>query len=103
VLLSRESALRFSPVTLPWFNRLLRELPATLERLRLDRQLDEAISSGADPLEVATVFGVANSTAVHYAHANRQLLELASSGTPRFTTIRWVRSRRTRPIEAWFR
>ncbi|MDT5024678.1 MAG: hypothetical protein QOE61_1104 [Micromonosporaceae bacterium] len=75
LLLSRESALRLGPVSLPWLSRILRGLPATLERLRVDRQLDEAITSGADPLQVAEVFGVCETTAVRYAAAARQLLE----------------------------
>jgi integrase len=74
LLLSRESALRLGPVSLPWLNRILCGLPATLERLRVDRQLDEAIASGADPLQVAEVFGVCETTAVRYATAARQLL-----------------------------
>jgi integrase len=75
LLLSRESALRLGPVTHPWINRLLRGLPATLERLRIDRQLDEALTSGGDPLQVAEVFGVCEKTAVRYAAAARQLLD----------------------------
>jgi integrase len=74
LLLSRESALRLGPVSHPWLNRILRGLPAGLERLRVDRYLDEAITSGADPLQVAEVFGVCESTAVRYAAAARQLL-----------------------------
>lgn len=74
LLLSRESALRLGPVSDPWLNRILRGLPAGLERLRVDRYLDEAITSGADPLQVAEVFGVCESTAVRYADAARQLL-----------------------------
>jgi hypothetical protein len=74
LLLSRESALRLGPVSLPWLSRILRGLPATLERLRIDRQLDEALASGADPLQVAEVFGVCETTAVRYADAARQLL-----------------------------
>lgn len=74
LLLSRESALRLGPVSLPRLNRILRGLPATLERLRIDRQLDEAITSGADPLRVAE-FGICETTAVRYAAAARQLLE----------------------------
>jgi integrase len=74
LLISRESALRLGPVTHPWINRILRGLPATLERLRVDRQLDEAITSGGDPLHLAAVFGIADTTAIRYANAARQLL-----------------------------
>ncbi|MGC9668461.1 integrase [Planosporangium sp. 12N6] len=84
LLLSRETALRLGPVTHPWINRILRGLPATLERLRIDRQLDEALTSGGDPLQVAEVFGVCEQTAVRYAAAARQLLD---SGAERQTGV----------------
>ncbi|HEX6681863.1 MAG TPA: hypothetical protein VF062_03675 [Candidatus Limnocylindrales bacterium] len=81
LFISKESALGFSPVSHAWiFN--LRGLPATLERLRVDRQLEEAVASGCDPLHIANVFGVAESTAVRYAHAARQLLETAIESAP---------------------
>jgi hypothetical protein len=67
----------------------------------VDGHLDETIASGADPPEVATVLGVAHSTAVRRAHAARQLLEPASSGKPKLTTNRRARSRSTRPIDPW--
>jgi hypothetical protein len=31
---------------------------ATLERLRVDRQLEEALTHGPDPLHLAAVFGI---------------------------------------------
>jgi hypothetical protein len=55
--------------------RDLRGLPATLERLRIDRQLEEALTCDGDPLHLATVFGMDNSTAIRYAANARQLLE----------------------------
>ena len=36
----------------------LRGLPATLDRLRIDCQLAEAIATGFDPLHLAEVFGI---------------------------------------------
>ena len=58
----------------PRMLRSLRGLPATLDRLRIDRQLEEALSHGADPLHLAVVFGLDDSTAVSYAACARQLL-----------------------------
>jgi len=55
--------------------RELRGLPATLERLRIDRQLEEAVACGADPLHLAAVFGIDTSTAIRYATDARRLLE----------------------------
>ena len=48
---------------------------ATLERLRVDRQLEEALTHGPDPLHLAVVFGLDEKTAIRYATAARQLLE----------------------------
>jgi hypothetical protein len=52
----------------------LRGLPATLDRLRIDRQLEEALTCGADPLHLAVVFGIDDSTAIRYAASARQIL-----------------------------
>jgi hypothetical protein len=70
-----ESALGLGPVSHPWLGRLLRGLPATLERLRVDRQLEEALNNRADPLHLAEVFGLDETTAIRYADAARQLLD----------------------------
>ncbi|MEO3805296.1 hypothetical protein [Nonomuraea sp. B1E8] len=39
----------------------------TLERLRVNRQLDEALACGPDPLHLAAVFGLNPKTAIRYA------------------------------------
>jgi hypothetical protein len=52
----------------------LRGLTATLERLRIDCQLAEALATGFDPLHLAEVFGISEHTAVRYAVNARQLL-----------------------------
>ncbi len=62
------------PVSYPFLARPLRGLPATLDRLRVDRQLEEALTSGADPLHVAAVFGVSDAAAIRYADNARHLL-----------------------------
>ncbi|MFI5851607.1 integrase [Micromonospora chalcea] len=82
LLISKESAIRLGPVTHPWLTRILRGLPATLERLRIDRHLDEALASGADPLQVAAVFGFSDTTAIRYANAARHLLNAPPMTTP---------------------
>jgi hypothetical protein len=74
LLVSKESALRLGPVSAAFIQNL-RGLPANLERLRIDRQLDEALASGADPLHLSAVFGMAEQTAIRYATNARQLLE----------------------------
>jgi integrase len=74
LLISRESALHHGPVSAMWI-RDLRGLPATLERLRIDRQLEEALACDGDPLHMAAVFDIDNSTAIRYAANARQLLD----------------------------
>ena len=74
LLVSNRSALGTGPVSAPWI-RDLRGLPATLDRLRIDRQLEEALACDADPLHLAAVFGMDTSTAIRYATNARHLLE----------------------------
>jgi len=73
LLISRRTAPGTGPVSHAWL-RSLRGLPATLDRLRIDRQLEEALTCGADPLHLAVVFGLDDTTAVRYAASARQLL-----------------------------
>lgn len=73
LFISRESALRHGPVSATWILNL-RGSAATLEKLRIDRQLEEAIVSGGDPLHIVEVFGVDPTTALRYATNARQLL-----------------------------
>ena len=52
-----------------------RRRAATLEALRVDRQLDEALTHGPDPLHLAVVFGLDETTAIRYCTAARQILQ----------------------------
>jgi integrase len=74
LIISKRSAPGLKPASQHWISRVLRGLPANLEHLRVDRQLDEAIMSGADPLHLAEVFGIGRNTALRYATSARQLL-----------------------------
>jgi hypothetical protein len=65
-----------------WLTETCRGLTATLERLRADRQLEEALTCGADPLHLAAVFGVDDTTAIRYATIARQLLDTPAGHTP---------------------
>lgn len=80
LLISMDSALRHGPVSAMWI-RELRGLPATVDRLRVDRQLDEALATGADPLHLALVFGISDHSAIRYAVNARQLLERPHEAT----------------------
>jgi hypothetical protein len=75
LILSQQSALETGPVSKVWITNALRGLTATLERLRVDRQLEEALTHGPDPLHLATVFGINEKTAIRYATTARQLLQ----------------------------
>ena len=46
--------------------------------LRADRQLEEALACGPDPLHLAAVFGLDPKTAIRYAENARLLLETAA-------------------------
>ena len=63
------------PVSENWLTETCRGLTATLKRLRADRQLEEALTCGADPLHLAAVFGIDDTTAIRYATIARQLLQ----------------------------
>ena len=85
LLLSKESALHHGPVSTAYLISL-RGLPATLERLRIDCQLAEALATGFDPLHLAEVFGISEHTAIRYAVNARQLTgsrpQAATPGSP---------------------
>lgn len=82
LMISAISANGTAPVSHAWLNRILRGLPATLEALRIDRQLDEALTNGADPLHLAVVFGLNATTAIRYADSARQLLRRPHEHAP---------------------
>lgn len=72
----------------------VRRLTATLGRLRVDRQLDEAVTHGPDPLHLAAVFGLDDKTAIRYANAARQIPgDLRQNDMPSTWTPRKLRDR----------
>jgi integrase len=73
LLISARTAPSTGPVSHAWLTSL-RGQPATLDRLRIDRQLEEALTHRADPLHLAAVFGIDDSTAIRYAASAQQLL-----------------------------
>lgn len=75
LLINQMSAHGTAPVSTIYFAKTrLRGQAATLERLRVDRQLQEALTHGPDPLHLAAVFGLDPKTAIHYAENARALL-----------------------------
>jgi integrase len=84
VIINQRSAVHAGPVSTLWAKKALRGRTATLERLRIDRQLEEALVRGPDPLHLAAVFGMSEKTAIRYAAAAGQLLAtpLENSSAP---------------------
>ena len=75
LLINQHSAMGTGPVSTIYFAKTkLRGQAATLERLRVDRQLEEALAHGPDPLHLAAVFGLDPKTAIRYAENARLLL-----------------------------
>ncbi|TQC44029.1 hypothetical protein EEB14_39665 [Rhodococcus sp. WS4] len=75
LLVNRVTAVRTCPVGKVWITRAFWGLTATLDRLHVDRQLEESLTHGPDPLHLAAVFGISPGTAIRYAAAARHLLE----------------------------
>ena len=79
LIVNQMSANGTGPVSTIYFAKTaLRGQAATLERLRVDRQLQEALAHGPDPLHLAAVFGLDPKTAIRYAEDARQLLQTAA-------------------------
>ncbi|WP_159030573.1 integrase [Streptomyces sp. CB01201] len=85
LLITQKPAVELGPAGKLWTTQATRNLTATLERLRVDRQLEEVLIHGADPLHLALVFGIDEKTAVRYADSARQLLqaEIEAGVSPR--------------------
>ena len=75
LLINAQTALGTRPASRTWINSALRGHAATVEALRVDRQLEEALATGADALHLAATFGLDPGTAVRYASSARQLLQ----------------------------
>jgi hypothetical protein len=78
LIINQQTAMTTRTVSENWLTESCRGLTATLERLRVDRQLEEALTCGADPLHLAAVFGTSDGTAIKYAAIARQLLQTAA-------------------------
>ncbi|MFF0117016.1 hypothetical protein [Streptomyces prasinus] len=81
LLINNRTAAKTNRAGNHWISATLRGQDATLERLRVDRQLEEALAHGPDPLHLAEVFGLGEKTAMRYADFARALLEQAAEQT----------------------
>jgi len=75
VLISEKTALGVEPVTSSYLNWHLRRHGVTVERIRRDRVLHEALTAGPDPLHLALVFNLSHTTASRYAAIAQDLLD----------------------------
>ncbi len=78
LIINQQTAMETGPVSKVKLTESFRGQTATLERLRVHRQLDEALTQGPDPLHLASVFGLDPKTAIRYAENARQLLITAA-------------------------
>ncbi|MFI6495110.1 hypothetical protein [Streptomyces sp. NPDC050564] len=78
LLINDQTATKTSRSSNHWISAAMRGLDATLERLRVDRQLEEALTHGPDPLHLAEVFGLDEKTAMRSADSARALMEQAA-------------------------
>jgi len=74
LIINKQTASTTRPVSENALTTPFRGRAAGLEALRIDRQLDEALNRGPDPLHLAAVFGIDDTTAIRYADAARRLL-----------------------------
>lgn len=78
LLINNQTATKTSRASNHWISATLVGQDATLERLRVDQRLEEALTHGPDPLHLAEVFGLDDKTAMRYADSARALLEQAA-------------------------
>jgi hypothetical protein len=76
VLVTRKSALGTGPVSASYLADYLgrHQCGISLEHIRRDRILQEALATGADPLHLVLVFNIDHTNAMAYANAARNLL-----------------------------
>jgi hypothetical protein len=76
VLITRKSALGTGPVSASYLADYLgrHQRGISLEHIRRDRILHEALATGADPLHLALVLNIDHTNAMAYANAARNLL-----------------------------
>ncbi len=83
LIINKQTASTTRPVSENALTAPFRGAAATLEALRVDRQLDEALTHGPDPLHLAVVFGLTETTAIRYSNAARHLLQTPAEQHPR--------------------
>jgi len=75
LILNEHTAQNRTSVSQRWLRERFPGFGVTLNQVRMDRQLEEALIRGPDALHLAAVFGISESAAMRYANAAGQLLE----------------------------
>ena len=75
LLISGATSLSLEPITKNYFKYYLRNHGIGLDRIRQDRVLHEALTTGADPLHLSLVFNLSHATASRYTGIAQQLLD----------------------------
>jgi hypothetical protein len=75
VLIAERTALGTGPVSHTHLHAALRGTGFTIERIRADRILHEALTAGPDPLHLALVFNLSHATATRYSMLAEHLLD----------------------------
>ncbi|MCA2187760.1 integrase [Nonomuraea cavernae] len=81
VLISDKTAHGTGPISQQFVTLRMNHIGCTVDRIRKDRILHEALAARADPLHLSLVFGISHSTAVRYSAVAEHLLsdELAQA------------------------
>jgi len=83
ILISERTALASGPVTRGYLSWNLQRRGVSIERIRRDRVLHEALTARADPLHLALVFGLSHTTASKYTLIACDLLADQPAGATR--------------------
>ncbi|MGH8918288.1 MAG: hypothetical protein ACRD0H_08125 [Actinomycetes bacterium] len=86
LIVNQQTAMEHGPMSKVSITAVFRGRHATIERLRANRQLEEALTFGPDPLHLAAVFGLDTKTAIRYAESARQLLITAAEEQDPFSS-----------------
>ncbi|WP_238845622.1 hypothetical protein [Nocardia terpenica] len=63
-----------APISQIFVNLRMQRVGCTVDRIRSDRILHEALTAGPDPLHLTLVFGISHNTAARYASVAEHLL-----------------------------
>ncbi|MGX1885355.1 hypothetical protein [Streptomyces sp. NPDC055287] len=77
LIISEHTAQNEKPVSFHWLSDRFHESGVTPNQIRMDRQLEEALTRGPDALHLAAVFGISERAAMRYANAAKAFLESA--------------------------